>query len=92
VAPRLWEGQALRRLGRLEEAEAAYRAALTLEPEHPAALADLGALEAARGDYTQARTLLSRALELQPDLASARANLEQLDRLLGSESLSTPTP
>lgn len=81
VAPKLWEAQALRRLGRLEEAEAPLRAALDAEPDHAVALAELGALRASRGDYEEARALLTRALERQPDYAAARANLAEVERL-----------
>ncbi len=84
VAPRIWEGQALRRLGRLEEAGAAFEAALAIEPEHPAALANLGSLRASQGDYAGARPLLARALELQPDLEAARASLAEVERRLSS--------
>lgn len=90
AAPHIWEGQALRRLDRLEEAEAAYQDALSLEPDHVVALADLGALRAMQGDFAEARSLLARALELQPNLARARANLEKIDHRL-SEIQASPT-
>lgn len=90
AAPRIWEGQALRRLDRLDEAEAAYQDALSLEPDHVVALADLGALRAMQGDFTEARSLLARALELQPNLVGARTNLEKIDHQL-SETQASPT-
>jgi len=90
AAPRIWEGQALRRLDRLEEAEAAYQEALRLEPDHAVALADLGALRAMQGNFAEARSLLARALDLQPNLAGARANLEKVDHHL-SETQTLPT-
>lgn len=93
AAPKLWEAQALRRLGRLEEAEAPLRAALEAEPDHAVALAELGALCAARGDYTEARRLLGRALALEPDLDSARHNLARVERLAdGAPHPSGPRP
>jgi tetratricopeptide (TPR) repeat protein len=83
VGPKIWEAQALRRLGRIDEAEAPLRAAVALEPDHAPALAELGALRATAGDYAEARALLTRALALAPDLEAARANLEQLERPRG---------
>lgn len=83
AARRIWEAQALRRLGRVEEAEAPLRAALASEPDHPAALAELGALLAVRGRYEEARGFLARALALQPGLEQARANLAEVERHLG---------
>jgi Flp pilus assembly protein TadD len=82
IGPRVWEAQALRRLGRLEEAEGPLRKALAAEPDHPVALAELGSLRAARGDYGEARVLLRRALALQPGLEPARNNLAEVERRL----------
>jgi Flp pilus assembly protein TadD len=82
MGPRVWEAQALRRLGRLEEAEAPLRQGLAAEPDHPVALAELGSLRAARGDYGDARALLRRALALHPGLEPARSNLVEVERRL----------
>jgi tetratricopeptide (TPR) repeat protein len=89
VAPRLWEAQALRRLNRIVEAEGALRDALAAEPDHAAALAELGAVRAARGDYGEARALLARALEIDPGLEAARANLAEVDRRLAAAGAPT---
>lgn len=47
-------GEAIRRQGRLEEAERAYRQALQLSPGHLDARANLGLIAEARGDIAQA--------------------------------------
>lgn len=70
--------------GRPAEAEAAYRAALALHPDHPGLLHNLGALVALRGDPAAALELFDRLLAAEPSYASAHFNrgnaLRALDR------------
>lgn len=68
---------AMRDLG----AEADLRRALELEPNHVAALSDLGVLLMALERWDEARLLLTRVVELQPENEMAREHLRQLDRL-----------
>ncbi len=74
----------LHQQGRLPEAEAAYRQALTQRPDDPAVLHLFAALLDQRGDARTARALLERALEIRPDLVSARLNLAKLLRRQGA--------
>ncbi len=62
----------------LEGAEADFRLALALAPEHTGAMNALAVLLAERGDQAEARVLLERVLALRPDDAAAAANLESL--------------
>lgn len=77
-------GAALRAQGELAEAVGPYEAALELEPAYAAdCLAELGAIRALTGDPAGARTLLERALALDPRHAGALrflAALEQRER------------
>lgn len=69
------EGLILQRSGRVEEAEAAFRRALELQPERPETLANLGILQAERGKVEQAITTLRRAVEIAPGAIESRLNL-----------------
>jgi Flp pilus assembly protein TadD len=62
----------------LAGAEADFRRALELAPEHTAAMSDLAVLLAGRGEKAEARTLLERVLALRPDDKVAKANLQGL--------------
>jgi putative thioredoxin len=65
-----------------EAAEAAYRKALELRPDHPEAMAGLAELLARRGDGEEARALLARV----PAAGSGRRLLAELDlRALAGE-------
>jgi Flp pilus assembly protein TadD len=61
--------------GRLAEAEACYRRALTLRPAFPEALSNLGVLEHGRGEWAAAERHLRDALALKPEYAQAHNNL-----------------
>ncbi len=63
----------------LAGAEADFRRALELAPEHTAAMSDLAVLLADRGETAEARALLERVLELRPGDPVATANLENLE-------------
>jgi predicted O-linked N-acetylglucosamine transferase (SPINDLY family) len=68
-------GIALKRLGRLEEAIAAYRAALQCHPDMPEALSNLGNLLCVTGRAAEAIAACLRAVELRPQYAEAHYNL-----------------
>lgn len=54
-----------------QQAEAAYRAALAIAPQHPRALMGLAAVSEAKGDITGALAGFSRAVEVDRTLAEA---------------------
>jgi predicted O-linked N-acetylglucosamine transferase (SPINDLY family) len=64
-------GNALQKLGRLEDAVASHLAALELDPAYAGAHFNLGAVLVQLGDIAQARQHLERALELDPGMADA---------------------
>jgi len=65
-------------LGRLDEAVEVQRGVLAERPGWPTALVDMAVILAARGELDGALEYLIRALEIDPDNATARSNLEQL--------------
>lgn len=65
-------------LGRLEEAAATLRAAVEAWPEDPYLPLSLGRVLAAQGQADAARRQILRALELEPNLQEARAQLVAL--------------
>ncbi len=71
-------GLALYYLGRYEEALGHHRAALTLQPEFPAALLHLGADLLETGELEAAAEAVERALELQPELPGGELNLGRI--------------
>jgi predicted Zn-dependent protease len=62
----------------LVSAERDFRKALSLQPEHTAAMNDLAVLLMSTGKRDEARRLLEQVLRLHPDDRTAKANLEQL--------------
>jgi Tfp pilus assembly protein PilF len=72
------------RARRLEQAEAAYRAALELSPGHPAVTHNLGVLAAAQGRHGSAIGHFDQVIAAEPQYASAHYNrgvaLEALGR------------
>jgi Flp pilus assembly protein TadD len=66
VEGRVGMGDMLARLGRLDDAEAAYRSALVLDPSAVPAAVNLSDLYRLRGDETQAETVLRDGLALSP--------------------------
>jgi tetratricopeptide (TPR) repeat protein len=68
-------GVALRGLGRVDEAEKAFREALRLDPSNVDALNDLGNLLAEKGRLGQSLEFLEKAARLKPGAASVWTNL-----------------
>jgi tetratricopeptide (TPR) repeat protein len=64
-----------RRAGRLDEALAASRRALALQPQSPRALNTFGTTLCSRKEYREATVHLERAIALAPEYASAHLNL-----------------
>jgi tetratricopeptide (TPR) repeat protein len=63
------------RQGKLAEAEAEYREAIRLQPNHAPAHYNLGVVLGRQGKLAEAERLFREALRLQPDLAGAHRNL-----------------
>jgi predicted O-linked N-acetylglucosamine transferase (SPINDLY family) len=78
-------GNALKALGRLDEAVASYRRAVELRPDYLLALNNLGVAVKAQGHLDEAVACYRRVLQLQPNYAEAHSNLgvalETLGRL-----------
>jgi len=74
-AARLNLGHALRRLGRDEEAEAAFQAATELPDSAAGAWYNLGNLLASRRDFGPAEAAFRKSIELQPEMAPAHYQL-----------------
>lgn len=70
--------------GRLDLAEAGYRAALCRDPDEPDALNLLGVILQERGDPWQAVALLTRALAADPDFPEALSNLSRARLVTGA--------
>ncbi|TMH27657.1 MAG: tetratricopeptide repeat protein, partial [Betaproteobacteria bacterium] len=70
-------GREFARAGRLEEAEAAYRAALKLAPNHFAIMYNLGALSLQRGDPTGALAWFLSCRDSMPSSAHAHLGVGQ---------------
>jgi tetratricopeptide (TPR) repeat protein len=68
-------GVAYGRLERYEEAEASLNKALSLSPNHPAALNELGILQRRTGQFAAARASYERALAIHPGFHFALLNL-----------------
>jgi tetratricopeptide (TPR) repeat protein/4-amino-4-deoxy-L-arabinose transferase-like glycosyltransferase len=68
-------GAALQSDGRVDEAIAHYRRALSIKADHAPALNNLGSALAAKGDVDQAIAHYQQALAIAPDYATAHYNL-----------------
>ena len=73
---------ALHQQGRLDEALAGYRALLQRQPEHPDALHFLGVLQAQHKQFAEAEKLIRRAVEINPENATAHLNHGRVFRAL----------
>jgi tetratricopeptide (TPR) repeat protein len=65
----------LQREGQTAAAEDLYRTVLALDPDHPGALRELGAVRLQAGEFAEAAELISRAIERDPSSSSAHNNL-----------------
>jgi putative PEP-CTERM system TPR-repeat lipoprotein len=80
---RLNRGMALLALGRVDQAESSFDAALAGAARPARVLSALARVRAAQGDLAGARRHLEQALEVEPKLAEAWALRGQLRRLTG---------
>jgi Flp pilus assembly protein TadD len=74
-------------LGNHEASEADIVKVLQLEPFHFGALSGRGLVLLSQGRFAEARSALSRALEVHPNMPSVRANLEELTRYMNSKTI-----
>lgn len=72
---RYQRGNAWRAAGRLDDAEAEYRAAIRLDPDHDRAHNDLGVVQLDRGRLAEAAKEFEEALRLDPRHVGALLNL-----------------
>ena len=79
---RLVEAVRSHQSGDLESAEAAYRAVLAAQPDHPDALHYLGILAYQREHLPEALDLVSRARELKPRDPAIAANMGLIHQAL----------
>ncbi len=73
-------GQSLEGLGRLADAESAYRRAVARAEQDPWPLVHLGGLLSDRGELDEAEPTLRKAINLDPELAEAHFELGNLLR------------
>ena len=76
--------------GRLSEAEAYYRQALALHPDHPDALGLMGVLAHQVGKSELGLQLLRRAVSLQPDNPELHSNLAAMLMAIGKPNDTLP--
>ena len=80
-------GDALKELGRLDEAEASFRQAITLEPDLAHAHSNLGITLEELGRLNEAETSYNQAIAFKPDYAEAHSNLGKILYIRGNEDL-----
>jgi predicted O-linked N-acetylglucosamine transferase (SPINDLY family) len=71
-------GVVLKTMGRLDDAENAFRKAITITPDYADAHSNLGSVRLIRNDMKQAELELETALQLQPTHNDARTHLCEL--------------
>ncbi len=77
------EGRRLQDAGELQRASAAFRRAVTLNPDYAEAYNDLGVVLESLGDLSAAEQAYKEALALKPDFASTHSNLALLYEEMG---------
>jgi aspartate beta-hydroxylase len=77
------EAEALTRAGRPQEAQPLWERILAIDPVHPSALNQLGAMTLAYGDLDLAESYLERAVAVSPRIATAHASLSRLHAIRG---------
>jgi tetratricopeptide (TPR) repeat protein len=78
------QGLQLHQMGRLGEAEALYRRAVTLDPREADALHFLGLAAHQKGDNAEARRLIEQAIAVDAKVAAFHSNLGEVHRALGA--------
>lgn len=85
--PRLHEelGTEYRTLGKMQEAEEAFRKELEIDPDNVVAQYKLGVLLTEKGNAAQGKQMIEAALKLRPGLRHADYNLGRAEMLLGND-------
>jgi tetratricopeptide (TPR) repeat protein len=85
--PRLHEdlGTEFRLVGKMQEAEQAYRQELEIDPQNITAQYKLGVVAIEMGDPTRGKSLIEGALRVRPDLRHSEYNLGRAEMLLGND-------
>lgn len=85
--PRLHEelGMEYRSLGKLQEAEEAFRKELEIDPDNVVAQYKLGVLLTEKGNAAQGKQMIEAALKVRPGLGHADYNLGRAEMLLGND-------
>ena len=79
-------GSEYRNLGKSEQAEAAFRRELEIDPYNVLAKYKLGVLTVEKGDGAKGKELIEAALHEKPDLLHADYNLGRAEMLLGDNA------
>lgn len=85
--PRLHEelGTEYRTIGKMQEAEEAFRMELEIDPDNVVAQYKLGVLLTEKGNVVQGKQMIEAALKLRPGLRHADYNLGRAEMLLGND-------
>ena len=85
--PRLHEelGTEYRTIGKMQEAEEAFRKELEIDPDNVVAQYKLGVLLTEKGNAAQGKQMIVAALKLRPGLRHADYNLGRAEMLLGND-------
>jgi tetratricopeptide (TPR) repeat protein len=85
--PRLHEelGTEYRRIGKMQEAEEAFRKELQIDPDNVVAQYKLGVLLTEKGNAAQGKQMIEEALKVRPGLSHADYNLGRAEMLLGND-------
>jgi tetratricopeptide (TPR) repeat protein len=85
--PRLHEelGTEYRTIGKMQEAEEAFRKELEIDPDNVVAQYKLGVLLTEKGNAAQGKQMIEAALRLRPGLRHADYNLGRAEMLLGND-------
>jgi tetratricopeptide (TPR) repeat protein len=85
--PRLHEelGTEYRRIGKMQEAEEAFRKELQIDPDNVVAKYKLGVLLTEKGNAAQGKQMIEEALKVRPGLSHADYNLGRAEMLLGND-------
>jgi len=85
--PRLHEelGTEYRTIGKMQEAEEAFRKELEIDPDNVVAQYKLGVLLTEKGNAAQGKQMIEAALKVRPGLRHADYNLGRAEMLLGND-------
>jgi tetratricopeptide (TPR) repeat protein len=85
--PRLHEelGTEYRSIGKMQEAEEAFRKELEIDPDNVVAQYKLGVLLTEKGNARQGKQMIQEALKVRPGLRHADYNLGRAEMLLGND-------